>query len=324
MNETTHTVGDRCAPSALASGSPRRRQAVRRIPSAAAATMMLACAAPAVAGDDPYADEVVAYAPGDGPAPGYTDAGAALGPPEQMTGEGVFPGVVSMMNAPWLPDEIVSLGGGGCLTVRFDTPVVDDPANPWGIDLLVFSNAFFVGGSSIETLFADGGTIELSADGASWTTVAGAEADGLFPTQAFVDSGPFDERPGRMPSSAVRPVNPAYALEDFVGRTYEEAVAMYAGSAGGAGVDLAVTGLEAISYVRICNDAAGQTVEIDALADVAPVVPGDANGDGAVDADDLVAVIVQWGLIGPGTTADFDGNAVVNVDDLLVVILNWS
>jgi hypothetical protein len=61
---------------------------------------------------------------------------------------------------------------------------------------------------------------------------------------------------------------------------------------------------------------------------------GDVQGSGAVDVDDLVAVILGWGSCpgcppaacpadvappGPG-----GGDCVVNVDDLVVVILNWG
>jgi hypothetical protein len=53
-------------------------------------------------------------------------------------------------------------------------------------------------------------------------------------------------------------------------------------------------------------------------------IPGDANGDGLVDVDDLTAVILAWGPCTGPCPADFDGNQVVDVDDLTAVILNWS
>ncbi len=58
-----------------------------------------------------------------------------------------------------------------------------------------------------------------------------------------------------------------------------------------------------------------------------PLVPGDTNGDGVVDVDDLIAVILAWG---PCPTppapcpADVDDSGTVDVDDLITVILNWS
>jgi hypothetical protein len=56
------------------------------------------------------------------------------------------------------------------------------------------------------------------------------------------------------------------------------------------------------------------------------IVPGDVNGDGLVNIDDLLAVINAWGQTGrPGSiAADVTDNGVVNIDDLLFVINNWS
>ena len=54
-------------------------------------------------------------------------------------------------------------------------------------------------------------------------------------------------------------------------------------------------------------------------------VPGDANGDGMVNADDILAVISAWGPCPPGDCpADVNGDGVVNTDDLLAVIANWG
>jgi trimeric autotransporter adhesin len=55
---------------------------------------------------------------------------------------------------------------------------------------------------------------------------------------------------------------------------------------------------------------------------------GDVNCDGAVDVDDLVAVILGWGACPdcppPNCPADVNDDCVVNVDDLIIVILNWG
>ena len=82
----------------------------------------------------PYASTVVSFEAGSGGAVGYDDPTVALGPPERFTGEGVFPSVVSLASSPFGTDEIVSIGSGGHLTVAFDEPVLDDPANPFGVD----------------------------------------------------------------------------------------------------------------------------------------------------------------------------------------------
>jgi ligand-binding sensor domain-containing protein len=62
------------------------------------------------------------------------------------------------------------------------------------------------------------------------------------------------------------------------------------------------------------------------LMGTAPGLPGDATGDGQVDVDDLIAVILNWGACAEcaDCPADFDGNCAVDVDDLIVVILHWK
>ena len=58
------------------------------------------------------------------------------------------------------------------------------------------------------------------------------------------------------------------------------------------------------------------------LADISPSSPGVA-GDGAIDVDDLLAVINGWGKC-DGCVADVNGDNSVDVDDLLSVINGWG
>ena len=282
-------------------------------------------------GDDPWADAVVYYDPGSNPAPGYTTPSTALGAPERYTGEDVWPGVVSPFNPPWGLDEIVSLGAGGSLVLRFDTPVEDDPDNLHGIDLLVFGNAGFIDAAWPEGIVGglfgnEGGTIEVSADGTTWHEVPTVAVDGLFPTQGWLDGGPYDAKQGTVPSDFTQPVDPALTLDDLAGLDHEALRTLYHGAGGGAGIDLAPTGLVAIQWVRISNPGgADDTPEIDALADVAPRLPGDVTLDGVVDVSDLLALIGAWGPAVPGgVPADLDGDGLVGVTDLLIVLANWT
>jgi hypothetical protein len=57
-----------------------------------------------------------------------------------------------------------------------------------------------------------------------------------------------------------------------------------------------------------------------------PTCPGDTNGSGAVDVDDLIAVILGWGACGncAKCPADVNGSCAVDVDDLIAVILSWG
>jgi hypothetical protein len=52
-------------------------------------------------------------------------------------------------------------------------------------------------------------------------------------------------------------------------------------------------------------------------------VPGDATGDGIVNVEDMVAVILGWGPC-PGCDADLNGDGEITVEDLVEVILNWT
>ena len=54
-----------------------------------------------------------------------------------------------------------------------------------------------------------------------------------------------------------------------------------------------------------------------------PSEPGDANGDGLVNTDDLLAVLAAFGPC-EGCPEDFDGDGVVNVNEVLTVVGNWS
>jgi hypothetical protein len=58
-----------------------------------------------------------------------------------------------------------------------------------------------------------------------------------------------------------------------------------------------------------------------------PAPAADIDGDGGVDIDDLLAVVVAWGPCPGGPApcpADLDRSGAVDIDDLLEVILAWS
>jgi len=108
----------------------------------------------------PFAVRVVDYSPAPGQwvnDPDFDDPTVALGAP---SGAGVISGA-----AP----SIVTLGGfGGSITLAFDHTVEDDPLNPFGIDAIVFGNAFWVGGTVFDAdpnrHWAECATIEIALD----------------------------------------------------------------------------------------------------------------------------------------------------------------
>src|ERR1041384_5432468 len=91
----------------------------------------------------PFADAVVSYNSGVGFAAGYTDPASALGEPSRVT-PGQFGGPVDPFDPPYLPNQLVSIGAGGSLTLKFTRPVLNHPRNRFGIDFIVFGNSGFI------------------------------------------------------------------------------------------------------------------------------------------------------------------------------------
>lgn len=279
------------------------------------------------AGESPYAVEVRDFVPGSGGSTGYDEPTAALGMPTRTTGGVFLTEAVTMFQPAWMPDEIVSLGVGGSIELAFDHDVLDDPNNPYGIDLLVFGNAFctdfnyplgMCGG-----LYEEGGRIEVSLDGVDWRVVPSIVADGAFPTLGWSDSTPYAEESGLVPTDFTRPVDPELGTGSITGLSFEEMIAGYDGAGGGAGIDLASVGLAAIRYVRIVNDGVNSTPEIDAIADVSPVEASpDVNGDGRIDGADMGLILARWGRVDPDT--DLDGDGVTGGSDLGLFLAAWS
>ena len=58
-------------------------------------------------------------------------------------------------------------------------------------------------------------------------------------------------------------------------------------------------------------------------------VPGDVNGNGTVNIQDLLAVVAAWGSCPPTGSCPADiappgGDDVINITDLLMVVSNWG
>ena len=284
----------------------------------------------AVRADSPFATEVVSFDPGVGGVPGYDFPEAALGEPTRTSGGSLFPGAVTPFQPAFMASEIVSLGVGGSIVLAFDHPVLDDPANPYGVDLLVFGNAFLTDlappAGVAGGLYAEGGRIELSQDGVMWFEVIDVEADGAMPTIGWLDVGPYADAGGRLPTDFTRPVDPAFGPQELAGLGHFELIERYDGSGGGAGIDLATLGLDWIRFVRLSNDGDVSTPEIDAIADVAPDEPpgiiGDIDGNGVVDGIDLGLMLAAWGTDDPA--ANLDGLGVVGGPDLGLLLSGWT
>jgi hypothetical protein len=297
---------------------------------ALAAAALGTAAATARAGTEPRcAHEVIAYVAGAGTGAAYRDPTAALGPPTRFTGSGVEPGAVTPFRPAFMPGEIVSVGRGGELVVAFAEPVADDPRNPHGIDLIVYGNAFCpdadAPSGSAAGVFAEGGSVEVSADGLDWRMVAGAEADGGLPTLAYSDVGPYATSPGLDATDPARPVDPAVTPESLAGLGWDELVAAYGGASGGSRIDLASVGLAAARFVRIRTAPDAPFVpEVDAIVAVRPAgAAGDLDGDGSVNGLDLGILLGAWGPCGT-CASDMNGDGSVDGLDLGSLLGGWS
>lgn len=251
--------------------------------------VVLAGAAASVAAS-PFATQVVCYDAGANANPSYLDPAGALGSAARMTGGGNFVSGVTPFNPAFNPDQLVSVGAGGHLTLGFDRTITDSPDHRFGVDLILFGNAFFVDQSFFDTdpgndgsgvlgpdpsMFASDGVADVyvSADGVDWRLASTTTVD-LFPTLGYSD---FDQTtpltPGSVPTDFTRAMDPSLELADLAGLTFAQLIDLYDGSGGGIGIDISGTGLASASFVRIENNS-GAAFNIDAVA----VVPAPGAG----------------------------------------------
>ncbi len=226
--------------------------------------------------------EVIRYESGTGFATefgtglGYTLTSAVLGEPTRVT-PGMFGGPVDPFSPPYLREQVLSLGSGGLLEVRLDSPILASPLNPFGIDFIVFGGQGFVivngdysgGGITDGSMFGSEEArtrVSVSVDGVQWFTLDDTLTpvlETLFPTDG---SGDF----------AV-PVDPTLVASDLDGLGLAGIRGLYAGSGGGTGFSLgwardeqgAAVELDSASYIRF--EVLSGRAEFDAVSAVRAV-----------------------------------------------------
>ena len=101
--------------------------------------------------EDVYPDEIVEYL---NVGSQYTNGGAYGTKPERTLRDG---------------GNVLSLGHfGGHITYKYDTPIENDPSNPYGVDFVIYGNSFGNGAH-------EPGYVEVSADGENWYILAGSD-----------------------------------------------------------------------------------------------------------------------------------------------------
>jgi len=240
------------------------------------------------AGDDRFAARVVSYA--NLPIGIYGSPEAVLGRPTTWIKEPGGPGVpagtyaCSMVYGPWntAPDGsylVTTIGNfttTGYITVEFDRPIYDDPANWHGLDLIVFGNAAFIStgyvtyDTDMETyrvnnnasIVGESVTVAVSPDNVSWYEYPSPKADSYWPTDAFAWNR--ETHAWSWDLDPTKPVDPALTTSDFAGQYVADAIELYKGSAGGTAYDLAQSGFAWIRYVKLSSKGG----EVDAVARV--------------------------------------------------------
>ncbi len=205
-----------------------------------------------------FAAEVVSYEPGEG-AGIYIFSEEALDEPSVDTDYyGAMRPVVPVYPE-WRPSEIVTVGVGGHLILKFNHKVSDDENNPYGVDFIVFGNAmiaaggYWLYGDPCEMTIASGevnneyGLVSVSQDGNDYYEFEeGPFADSFAPTlgRVFDPNNPCDAYPGwenlwwGEVTDATLPIDPNLSGGDFAGVSVAEMCTAYGRSAGGTGFDL--------------------------------------------------------------------------------------
>jgi len=236
-----------------------------------------------------FAGKVVSYDAGTAPALRWyfdsdwdfvetvplTDPSAALGKPTGYVTEPYAPpgAIVSVFSPQANPDQIVSIGEGGHLTLRLENYAVVGVGDEIGL----FTNVALIdaawpngqAGTPATTFGADGVTVEVSADGSAWASLGSITPD--LPTGAWTNAaGPYlTSAAGLTEADFSAPFTGE--LSDFDGKTYAEIKTLLGGSAGGYWLDLSPTGLSEVGYIRfsLADDGdAGSSLnfELDAVS----------------------------------------------------------
>jgi hypothetical protein len=166
------------------------------------------------------------------------------------------------------------------ITVQMGAPISHNPAHPYGDDLIVFGNSFYLGGGAVDdttnlnNLTLSGGIfshpvqVSVSPDNVNWFTFP--VTAGLQPYNAYQ----WNDATASWTTNELNPtvpLNPSVYTTNFAGDTAAQVLDAYGNSAGGTafdldnaldsnGMTLAQYGYNSIDYVRVSSTSSGYAV----------------------------------------------------------------
>lgn len=196
-----------------------------------------------------FADQWVDYVPGTMAAP-YDTPASAVGAAATLHAYGV----VSPFNPAFAPADIVGIGAGGRLTLRFPQVVFDVPGPDFGvINNVGLIDAAYPSGTATNPAMTFNAAprvadVSVSLDGTTFVPLSRTEFSN--PANAFVNAGPFDATAPSpaIPSDFGKPFTGT--LASFNGLGWGPIVSLLDGSGGGTWLDVGSSGLSSFQYVR--------------------------------------------------------------------------
>jgi hypothetical protein len=224
------------------------------------------------AGAAHFATEYTSYVPGD-MVEEYRSPSVALGKPSpQMS----WDYVLTPFNAHWEGSQIVGIGGGGSLTLRFPAPV---PTNGYTIGVHagvgLIDTSWPIGQNDTPAAYYNASRsaeVRVSENGQDWQSLGLVVFN--IPTNYYsagITLPGSQTTPGTVEADFFKPFTGS--LSDFDGKDWAGTLEVLDGSAGGRWLDLSGTGLPAVNYIQF-NVGQDQVMYVDAVA----AIPEPATG----------------------------------------------
>lgn len=164
-----------------------------------------------------------------------------------------YQGIVSPFNDPYDVDQVVDVGIGGSITVKFPQPVNTGTIPSIGVFTSIALNDSNYGSAiaddPADTLGDYVAVVSVSADGVNWKSLGVQTFD--IPENYYLNAATaYDTDPPADPQVADFGQPFTGTLASFNGEDYPQILATLNGSAGGDWLDLTGLGLTQISYVQ--------------------------------------------------------------------------